>query len=270
MDLLDEETGNQIVYTTATFKSTRIINGHSIERMQVGQLDFRIHHRFGTLNSGAYELWGLDQANIHLGLEYGITNWIMIGIGRGTYQKTFDGFLHFSILRQSSGKKTMPISLSAYTTMAINSLKWEDPEQENYFSSRLAYTFHVMIARKLSERLSLQLSPSLVHKNMVETLLDANDLFSIGVGGRFKLTKRLSINGEYYYVFRPQYSTDPDLYHNSLSLGLDVETGGHVFQLLITNSQPMVEKGFITETTGNWLDGGIRFGFNISRVFALK
>ena len=270
MDLLDEETGNQVEYTTATFKSSRIINGHSIERMQAGQLDFRIHHRFGTLNSGAYEFWGLDQANIHLGLEYGITDWVMIGIGRGTYQKTFDSFVHFSILRQSSGKKTMPLSLSAYTTMAINSLKWENPDQENYFSSRLAYTFHIMLARKFSERLSLQLSPSLVHKNMVETLLDANDLFSIGMGGRFKLTKRLSINGEYYYVFRPQHSTDVDLFHNSLSLGLDIETGGHVFSLLITNSQPMVEKGFITETSGNWLDGDIRFGFNISRVFALK
>jgi hypothetical protein len=270
MDLLEEESVDPITYTTATFKATRIINGHSIERMPEGQLDFRIHHRFGRLNDGAYELWGLDHANIHFGLDYGFTDWLMLGVGRGTYEKSFDGLAKFSILRQSSGSKNMPVSLTFLSTMALNSLKWADPEQQNYFSSRMAYTFQVLAARKFSERLSLQIMPTIVHKNLVQTELDMNDMYSMGFGGRFKITKRLAFNAEYFYVYRPQYSSARGVYYDSFSVGLDIETGGHVFQLVFTNSQPMIEKGFITETTGNWLDGDIHFGFNISRVFALK
>jgi hypothetical protein len=111
MNILNENSPKEINYTTATFKSTRIMNGHSIERMPAGQLDVRISHRFGTINSGAYNFFGLDQSNIHLSLEYGITKWLMIGVGRGSYEKTFDGFAKFSVLRQSTGAKVMPVSL---------------------------------------------------------------------------------------------------------------------------------------------------------------
>ncbi len=273
MDLLEEETPGteeMVNYTTATFKSTRIVNGHSIERMQAGQLDFRIHHRFGKINDGAYELWGLDHANIHFSLEYGFTDWFMLGVGRGTYEKTYDSFAKFSILRQSSGSRNIPVSLSVYSTLAINSLKWKNPEQVNYFSSRLTYTFHLLIARKLSERLSLQISPSMVHKNLVQSELDRNDQFSLGIGGRFKITRRTSFNAEYFYVYRPAFSLAREQYYNSFSLDVDIETGGHVFQLVLTNSQPMIEKGFITETTGTWRKGDLYFGFNISRVFTLR
>jgi len=145
MGLLNENTQEEINYTIATFKSTRIMNGHSIERMPPGQLDFRISHRFGTLNSGAYNLWGLDQANIHFSLEYGILKWLMAGVGRGTYEKTYDGFAKFTILRQSTGAKEMPVSLSAFSSVAINSLKWADPERVNYFSSRLSYVAQVLV-----------------------------------------------------------------------------------------------------------------------------
>ncbi len=269
MDLLEEESQVEINYTTATFKSTRIINGHSIERMPEGQLDFRIHHRFGTVNSGAYEFFGLDQANMHLSLEYGATDWFMFGIGRGTYQKTVDGFAKFSILRQSTGTINMPVSLSAYGTMAVNSLKWAEPERTNYFSSRLTYTFHLLVARKFSERFSLQVTPTVIHKNLVPTELDNNDIFALGAGGRFKITKRISFNSEYFYVFQPDYQSNAGQYHNSFSAGFDLETGGHVFQIMLTNSTPMIEKGFITETTGQWRDGDIHLGFNISRVFSL-
>ena len=96
------------------------MNGHSIERMPPGQLDFRISHRFGRINSGAYEFFGLDQSNIHFSLEYGILNWLMVGIGRGTYEKTFDGFAKFTIFRQSSGARVMPVSVSALSSVAVN------------------------------------------------------------------------------------------------------------------------------------------------------
>jgi hypothetical protein len=267
MNMLDEETGEQTDYTSATFKSTRIMNGHSIERMPQGQLDVRIHHRFGQINSGAYELWGLDQANIHLGLEYGITDWLMAGVGRGTYEKTFDGFIKLSPLRQSKGARNMPVSVSIFASTAVAGVKWADPERTNYFSSRVSYVYQVLVARKFNQRFSAQITPSLVHKNLVPTELDPNDIFALGLGGRVKLSKRISFNAEYYYVFKPDYMSNP--IYNPLSIGIDIETGGHVFQLIFTNSLAMIEKGFITETTGQWTKGDIHFGFNLSRVFML-
>lgn len=270
MDLLNKNAQPETTFTTATFKSTRIMNGHSIERMPSGQLDFRISHRFGTLNSGAYEFFGLDQANIHFSLEYGILDWLMVGVGRGTYEKTFDGFVKFSILRQSSGAKTMPISLSFISSTAITSVKWAEPTRTNYFSSRISYTSHLLIARKINQWLSFQLSPSFVHRNLVATELDPNDLWALGAGGRIKLNRRISLNSEYYYVINSNnlYMSQP--VHNPLSIGFDIETGGHVFQLIFTNSLAMIEKGFIGETTGQWAHGDIHFGFNISRVFTVK
>lgn len=270
MDLLNENTSDEINYTTATFKSTRIMNGHSIERMPPGQLDFRISHRFGSVNSGAYNLFGLDQqVNIHFSLEYGIFKWLMAGVGRGSYEKTYDGFAKFTILRQSTGAKEMPVSLSAFSSVAINSLKWAYPERTNYFSSRLSYVAQVLVARKFSPSFSFQLTPSYIHRNMVATELDPNDLLAIGAGGRMKLSKRISLNAEYYFVANPKTYMSQQIY-NPLSVGVDIETGGHVFQILLTNSGAMIEKGFIGETTGSWAKGDIRLGFNISRVFNLK
>jgi hypothetical protein len=267
-ELLEEATGSSTEYTYATFKSTRIISGHSIERMQKKQLDFRISHRFGRVNGGAYEFWGLDQASIRLGLEYGITDWLMVGIGRSNYEKTFDGFLKISILRQSEGERNMPVSLSYLTTITLNTLRWEQ-EGTLPFWDRASYVNQLLIARKFSERLSAELNPTWVHRNLVATELDPNDLWSMGVGGRFKLSKRVSLNAEYYYVVPPLHDYRSMKTYNPLSVGFDIETGGHVFQIHFTNSLGMIEKAFIGETTGNWFDGDIHIGFNISRVFAL-
>lgn len=268
--MLEDATGSFTEYAIATFKSTRIINGHSIERMPGGQLDFRISHRFGQLNEGAYNLWGLDRAYIHFGLEYGITDWIMVGVGRGTYEKTFDGFLKFSILRQSKGERNMPVSLSLFTGIAYNSLKW-DKEGKLSEWDRMSYVAQLLVARKFNERFSLEINPTYVHRNMVPTELDPNDLWSVGAGMRFKLTKRFSFNAEYYYVIPPRNDYRTTTTYNPLSLGVDIETGGHVFTIMLTNSLAMIEKGFIGgETNGSWKDAGIHLGFNISRVFALK
>jgi hypothetical protein len=269
MNILNNSTPAETNYTTATFKSTRVLNGHSIERMQEGQLDVRISHRFGTLNSGGYNFFGLDQSNIHLGLEYGITNWLMVGIGRSEFEKTFDGFAKFSILRQSTGAKVMPVSVSVVTSIGLKTQKWPDQSRTNYFTSRLAYVGQVLVARKISQGLSIQLTPSYLHRNLVATELDPNDIFAMGAGARLKLTKRISFNGEYYYIVNPKNNFSTPLY-NPLSLGFDIETGGHVFQLFFTNSLGMTEKQFIGATTGQWKKGDIHFGFNISRVFTLK
>jgi hypothetical protein len=254
-------------YTTATFKTTRIINMQSVENAAAGVMDFRISHRFGFINTGAYDLFGLDQALMRIGLEYGVTNRLMVGFGRSNVNKAYDSFLKYKILRQGSGKRNMPISVSYFASAVCNTVHWTDPNRDNYFSSRMQYTHQLLIARKFNNDLSLQLTPTLVHKNLVPTLQDKNDILAVGFGGRYKLTQRFSVNGEYIYVLPNQITST---YYNSLSLGVDIETGGHVFQLHLTNSTSMLEPGFITESVGQWKNGGIHFGFNVSRVFTVK
>jgi hypothetical protein len=264
MDLLGEDT--EINYAAFTFKSTRVINGHSIENAAKGVMDFRISHRFGRVNSGAAELYGLDVSTIRLGFEYGVTDRLMVGLGRSSFNKVFDGFAKFKILRQSTGAKKMPISLSVFSSVALETVAWANPDRENFFSSRLYYAHQILIARKFSKALSLQLSPTLVHRNLVQTNAEKNDVLALGFGGRQKITNRTSFNFEYFYVLPNQIAEG---LYDSFSVGFDVETGGHVFQLHFTNSTPMIEKGFITETSGNWSKGDVHFGFNISRVFTV-
>ena len=264
LSLIEEpETTN---YTYATFKANRVINLHSVENTAAGVLDFKISHRFGFLNGGFYDLFGLDQASIRIGADYGLTNNLMVGFGRSSYEKTYDGFIKYKFLRQSTGARKMPITAAFMASTAIKTVPFSEPDRENYFSSRMYYTFQAIIGRKFSEGFSLQISPTMVHRNLVKTWDESNDVYAMGVGGRIKLTKRMSINGEYIYVLPGQLAPD---YRNSLSVGLDIETGGHVFQLHFTNSTSMIEKGFVTESVGNWLDGGVHFGFNVSRVFTI-
>jgi hypothetical protein len=266
MDLFgdDEETTE---YTFATFKTTRVVNAQSVENPAPGVMLFIVSHHFGKVSDGAYNMFGLDQATMRIGLEYSFNDWLCIGAGRSTFEKTVDGFIKLKLLRQSTGLKEMPVTMSLFSATTVNGLRWSDPERKNYFTSRLAYTHQLLIARKFNDAFSLQVMPTLVHKNLVPTEDDKNDIIALGLGGRYKINNRITFNGEYFYVFPGQRV---EKFRNSLSLGFDVETGGHVFQLHFTNSQPMFDRGFITETKGNWLDGDIYFGFNITRVFTLK
>lgn len=266
MALLEKESEPAINYTEATFKGTRLINGHSIETRKKGVLDFIIGHRFGRINSGAYEFFGLDQSNVRIGFDYGLTNRLNIGIGRNSFEKTYDSFLKYKLMKQQSGSRQLPVSIVAFSSIAIKTLRTNDPATETDFISSLTYTYQIIIARKFSPSFSFQLLPSLVHRNAVLPDLEGNDIYALGAGGRVKLTKRLSLNAEYYYQFNRIANS---LIQNSFALGVDIETGGHVFQLQLTNSRAMIEKGFITETTGNFFRGDIHFGFNISRTFQL-
>lgn len=263
MSQLEKENNKDAVnYTTATFKTTRLVNGHTVENVGRGVLDVRFNHRFGTINKGAYELFGLDNATTRFGFDYGITNNLMVGVGRSSFQKTFDAFFKWKLLRQSTGKKNMPVTVSYVPTIALMTLKWSDTSRKNYFSSRLSYSHQLIIARKFSEGLSLQLMPTYVHRNLVTLDAEPNDIYALGIGGRQKISRRTSFDIEYYYQFNKV-----DGYSNSLSVGFDIETGGHVFQLHITNSTGMNERNFITNTTGKWEKGDLLFGFNVSRVF---
>jgi Membrane bound beta barrel domain (DUF5777) len=264
---LNTEQKDKTEYVYATFKTTRLVSGHSVETTKPGVMDLKVSHRFNPLNSGAYNFFGLDNATMRLGFDFGITNTLMVGVGRSTFEKTFDAFFKVKILRQSTGKHRMPVTLDYVPTVALKTEKWADPNQKHYFTSRMFYTHQLIIGRKFSEALSLQLMPSFIHRNEAARISDPNDIIAIGIGGRQKITKRTSFNVEYYYQL-PGYKLPGST--NALSVGFDIETGGHVFQLHLTNSRGMTERQFISENTGSWGNGDILFGFNISRVFTIS
>lgn len=266
MDIFGEEEPTT-EYAYASFKTTRICIGQSIENPPNGNLVFVVSHHFGAINQGFYEFFGLDQATTRIGFEYGVNDWIAIGIGRSTLNKTFDGFVKLKLLRQSSGLRNMPLSVSYFGSTAISTLKWQDPDRKNYFTSRMSYAHQILIARKFNKSITLQLMPTLIHRNFVETEADENDVFSIGIGGRAKISNRVSINAEYYYLLPGQTADD---YYNAFTIGVDIETGGHIFQLFATNGRGAIEQYYIPQTSGSWLNGDIHIGFNITRAFTVK
>lgn len=267
MNILEKNVPDKSGYAVTSFFSTRILDGHSVELMPAGQLDLRISHRFGMLNQGLYNLFGIDQINnVRFGLEYGFLDRFMAGIGRSMYEKTFDAFAKINLLRQSTGPEPMPLTLSAVASAAIRS---QDYGVQVPFASRTSYVAQVLAARRFNQKLSLQISPSFVHHNLLPTAVNSHNLFAIGAGGKLSLTKRISFNAEYYYKLNTKSYENQETY-DPLTLGFDIYTGGHVFQLMLTNSIATLEKAFIGETTERWTNGGIHFGFNISRVFTLK
>lgn len=266
LSLLDEQYSTD--HATNAFKSPRVINSHSMEMLSAGTMDFRILHRFGDISQGAYELFGLDQASMRLGLDFGITPNLMAGIGRSTNKKELDGFVKYRILWQSTGRRSIPLSLIWISGMTVNGLK--DPigieEVPVTFTRRLAFYHQMIIGRKFNDWLSLQLSPTLMHRNIVDNRLHPNELYAVGFGGRVKFTRRVAFVWDYSYIIN---RFPADLNSNPLSVGFDIETGGHVFQLHFSNAVGMNERAWLTDHNSNWLKGEIRFGFNLSRVFQL-
>jgi hypothetical protein len=253
-------------YVTRAFKSSRVINGHSIEMIPKGNMDFRILHRFGLVNTGPNNLWGLDQANMRFGFDYGVFKDLTVGFGRSSVNKEFDGFIKYRPVRQSRGPNSFPVAIVLVGGMTYNTMPWSDPTRQNYNSSRIGYYGEVIIGRKFSDIFSFQISPTMVHRNLVPLESDKNDAYAIGFGGRVKVSRRVALVADYHYVIS---GIDKNIYTNPLSLGVDIETGGHVFQLHFSNSQGMNEKEFITNTTDKWSKGEIRFGFNLSRMFVI-
>ena len=248
----------------ATFKDTRIVNIQSNETPAEGVLHFVIAHRFGTLSSGAYDLWGLDNAQMRMAFDYGITDGLAVGVARNTYQKTYEATVKARLLRQKTGSEACPFSVTWYSVAMAEGTLEETPYP---FTRRLSYVHQAVVTRKMSERWSLALVPSFVHRNFVQESGEAHDLVLLGVGGRCKLAPRFSVNGEYHHFLTQSFG---DAFSPSLSLGVDIETGGHVFQLHITNARGMFERSFLAEPAGSWANGDLYFGFNLSRVFTVK
>ena len=261
----DTATGQAPAIVSSTFKATQIINTPTIESPAKNTLQFMIMHRFGRINEGAYALFGLDNATIRFALDYGITDRLAIGIGRSSFEKVYDASLKWKLIRQR--ENGVPVSVSAFGMIANTTLKYSDKPYLNA-KYRTMYTSQLLIARKFSSNLSLQVAPSWIHFNLVPTPQDKNNVFALGLGGRMKVSKRISINAEYNYLPGNQVVTTNVF--NSLTTGVDIETGGHVFQLIFSNSQGMIPPYYLAKTTGDWGNGDIYFGFNITRIFNFK
>ncbi|HNP08481.1 MAG TPA: DUF5777 family beta-barrel protein [Cyclobacteriaceae bacterium] len=253
-------------YAIQTFRGTRIINGHSVETKGKGELEFIFSHRFGPLNSGAYNFWGLDDAFVRLGIEYGITDRLGVGIGRSSTDKTFDGFVRYKVLRQSHGVTNIPFTLTAIGSGYIKTSPQAKFNPQVSTKDRMAYSLELLIGKKFSPNFSLQISPVLVHRITVNPMFENNDDVALGIGGKHNITRSLAVTGEYFYRVNPHTNSTRS---DAIGLGLEIETGGHVFQLIFTNSLGLFTRSVVSETQGDFFDGDVHFGFNISRNFQL-
>jgi hypothetical protein len=258
-------------FVSATFKTTRLINFHTVEVLSRRSLDFRISHRFGDFNSGAYNAWGIDGgANIRLALEYCHGSRLMFGVGRTSGKKIADGFVKYRLLKQTTKGGGMPVSVTLFSSVYHTFMQNVLIDGVNKYQSipdRLSYCNQIMIGRKFNSRFSFQLTAAMVHVNLVDKIFDKNDCFVAGAVTRFKFTKRQAITVEYGLRLN-KYSKEK--YYDSFGIGYDLETGGHVFQIHLTNSFGLTEDQYFMYTNTSWDNWGIRLGFNISRVFSLQ
>lgn len=274
----------------ATFKSLRIGNAHSIETVKKNHLDYRISHRFGNMydsnlpnpiNETFQSYLGFDNANdIRNSFDYGVTDNLTIGIGRSRLNKLIDGSVKWRFLQQTADF-SMPVSVAFFSSTGyshaptstlysgvVKDFKTNELHRFNFFNE-------LIIASKINDWLSLEILPGYMYRNFIKESVntknnakDVNGFFTLGFGGRIKITKRLSFIGDYYFNFAPYYQGNTKAY-NPLSLGFEIETGGHVFSLLFTNASGLIENNFLPYTTDTWTKGQFKFGFCISRTFAL-
>lgn len=260
-DLLNSLDTNQTPdnYSTATFKALQLVTLQTTKMPAKKEFYFVVSHRFGSVENGLDSFFGLDNATTKLGGIYGITDWLSVNVSRHTLNKMYETGIKYRMARQGSN---FPLDIVGYSVADINTFLEKKQYPGLEFKHRLAYVQQLLLSRKVNEKLSLELVPSFVHKNLYNPDIERDNQFSFGGGGRYKITKRLSVNLEYMHNF-----DKPKFYKNPLSVGLDVETGGHVFQLLFTNSQAMSESGYLTNASGEWGKGNFFFGFNLYRVF---
>ncbi len=261
-----------VTYVTGTFKGTRLVHGHSVEAPAKHILQVMFSHRFGTLEDPLYTFFGMNQASIRFGFDYGISNRLAVGLGRssglgGTVPPpTYDFYAKYKLLQQSTGENGMPVSVSILAATAINTERWPDDGIPRTSADRMAYTGQILIARKFSEAISLQFMPMIVHRNLTDAADQDNTLVALGIGGRLKLSKRTALTAEYYFNKPGSLGSG---YYNPVAIGFDIDTGGHIFQIMLTNSMGLIEPQFLGRTSTNFVDGAkaIRLGFNFTRVF---
>lgn len=274
-DLLDElnddsEVDNRV---TSVFKSLKVVNFESTKLANKKDFYLIISHRFGSVKNGIDDFFGLDQAVTQFKFIYGINDWLNLGVARSSNQKKYGLHAKYRLKYQETGG--FPVTIVGYNLITANTALKDDVYPNINFEDRLSYTTQILISRKFNDNLSLLLAPSYVHENLATRSYveengttnvydEENNQFAIGVGGRYKISKRVSINIDYGIHLNRNSNS---VYNNPLSIGADIETGGHVFQVHFTNAQAMFEEGFISQAQGDWSDGDFFFGFNLIRVF---
>jgi len=250
------------LYASAVFKGLKVINFESTKLVAKGGFNFIVSHRFGTVKNGFQNLFGLDEAVTHLNFVYGLSDNINISASRSSNQKIYEVATKFRLVNQQAGK--MPFTVVGYTSVLANTALDSDNLPKLEFKHRLSYVAQLLVSRKMNKNLSLILSPTFFHDNYLTDDFQDNSQYGVGFGGRYKLGKRWSLNTEYgVHLNRSENS----LYKNPFSVGVDLETGGHVFQLLFTNSQSMNTNGVFGTSTGDWGESDVYFGFNLARSF---
>jgi len=260
LDELEEGTEEEL-FNYPAFKAMKIGNLQSTKVADKGDLYMYVSHRFGTLKDGMETFFGLDNANTKIQFVYGLLPGLQIGISRESIRKTYAGSAKLRLIEQS---KSFPLNVVGYGTVNINSELKEDRYPNLRFEDRFSYASQLLISSRITNRLSLELAPSFVYQNLVLEKFQQHEQFALGTGGRMKLSKRISFNVDYVYNFS---RAEESIYNNPLTMGIDIETGGHVFQLLFSNAQSTNEPGFISNAEGDWSEGDVFFGFNIVRVF---
>ncbi|WP_426431722.1 DUF5777 family beta-barrel protein [Winogradskyella sp. HB-48] len=263
-DLLSEidtdSVGDQ--YATAAFKGLKIVNFESTKLVAKKELTFVVSHRFGSIENGFDSFFGLDDAVTMLNFVYGISDAVNVSVSRSSFQKIYEASAKYRLVRQK--ENGFPFTIVAYNSILINTALEKENLPKLEFRDRLGYTAQLLISKKISSKLSLEVAPTFFHDNFVTYNEQLNSQYAIGFGGRHKLGKRWSINLDYGWHLN---RADGSPFKNPLSIGFDLETGGHVFQMHFSNAQAMNTNGFLGQATGDWSDGNIYFGFNLSRVF---
>jgi hypothetical protein len=266
-DLLDIKDTQQITY--ATFKGTQLINAATNETPGEGVLQYVIAHRFGSFNDDyLYNFFGLDNAQIRMQLDYGVTDKLNVGIGRSSFLKVADGFIKYKLLQQQTGAKNVPVSLTLNSSINYRNARYTDGI-DHYLTDRFSYMHQAIIARKWNRKLSTLVSPSIVHFNLVPTAQDPNTTAHLTLGGRYKITNRMALTGESTLLSNRELSSG-ERFTAPIALGVDIETGGHVFQLHISNTRAMNAPYWMARNPYSISNGGLFLGFNISRVFTVK
>ena len=263
-DLLSEiDNGNQdAAYEIAIFKGLKVINFESTKLVANKGFSFIVSHRFGTVKDGFQNLFGLDQAVTHLNFVYGISENVNISASRSSNQKIYELGSKIRLVKQRKGENLFNIVV--YSSILANTGLDKDNLPKLDFKHRLSYVAQLLVSRKINSKLSFILSPTFFHDNYISNDYQNNSQYGIGFGGRYKIAKRWSLNTEYGVHLN---RSDNSLYNNPFSIGVDIETGGHVFQLHFTNSQSMNTNGVFGTSTGDWTEGDVYFGFNLARSF---
>lgn len=261
-----------VEYVTASFKSSRLILSQTTTMVKKYDLDFKVIHRFGDIggiDGGSKTLYGFDNStDIYIGFEYGISDRFNISFGRSKYEQLLDLQLKYAVLQQKD-KQGSPVSFSVLIKTGFTPYKVSTPIFDSY-GNRFSHFLQTIISRKFSSDLSLQVTPGVLFRSVVLGSGDERTLFSTGIAGRYKFTKRFGIIADYYMISSDFRKNNPNTdFYNPLGLGIEVETGGHVFTMNFANAKAIAENNFLANSTSSWGKGQYRFGFTISRMFTL-